>query len=260
MEPRLETPAPKATQLLWTGGWDSTFRLLQLLLVNKVPVVPHYLRDPTRKSTSIELATMERIVDLLHARHPHTRNLLLPLRSVSLSEIPSDHVISGALRSVRERVYIGSQYEWLSAYCKHNGIQRMELCVHVDDKVHIVLAPFTAKFQEPGSEVEIRADPRFATTAEFALFRYFSFPLFEVEKVEMGHIAEANGWNQVMEMTWFCHSPVNDKPCGVCGPCVYTIQEGLGRRIPMSRRVLSFFYRLVGLPFKSVARRLLRER
>jgi hypothetical protein len=171
------------------------------------------------------------------------------LRSITLSEIPSDDDIASALRSVRKRIYIGSQYQWLSAYCKSDNIRTMELCVHVDDKVHQVLEPFLAY---------ARVDTRFADSAEYILFRYFSFPLFELEKVEMGRVAEANGWGQLMDMTWFCHSPVRRKPCGVCGPCVYTIQEGLGRRVPGSRRALSFFFRHLVLPLKSMARRILR--
>jgi len=59
-----------------------------------------------------------------------------------------------------------------------------------------------------------------------------------------------------MEMTWFCHRPVRGKPCGLCAPCVYTIEEGLARRVPWSRRVPSFFYRRFALPWKAPLRQL----
>jgi hypothetical protein len=39
-----------------------------------------------------------------------------------------------------------------------------------------------------------------------------------------------------MELTWFCHRPIRGEPCGVCNPCIYTIQEGLGVRVPASGR------------------------
>jgi len=32
--------------LFWTGGWDSTFRLIQLVFVNKKTVHPYYIIDP----------------------------------------------------------------------------------------------------------------------------------------------------------------------------------------------------------------------
>ena len=62
--PRTAQAGP-CVNLLWTGGWDSTFRLLQLLLLHRVAVAPHYLEDPTRASTQIELETMARIADQL---------------------------------------------------------------------------------------------------------------------------------------------------------------------------------------------------
>src|SRR5688572_22265978 len=59
--------------LLWTGGWDSTFRLLQLLLAQRLPVEPLYLLDDTRASSKVEIATVERLRAAIGERHPHTR-------------------------------------------------------------------------------------------------------------------------------------------------------------------------------------------
>ena len=37
--------------ILWTGGWDSTFQLLSLLLLHGRKVTPYYLIDAERLST-----------------------------------------------------------------------------------------------------------------------------------------------------------------------------------------------------------------
>lgn len=242
--------------ILWTGGWDSTFRLLQLLLTHRVPVAPVYLKDPTRASTRTELRTMARIVDHLQEAYPHTRELLQPLRTAEVGEIASDPDTDAALRQIRKRVFIGSQYAWLPAYCKHNEITDIELGVHVDDKVQALVHPFAMEFDHPGGYRSVRVDPRHADSAEYKLFRYFSFPLFRIDKVEIGRQAEAAGWSDIMDMTWFCHTPVRGRPCGICAPCVYTIEEGLARRVPPSRRVLSFLYRRLALPMKGPLRRM----
>lgn len=242
--------------LLWTGGWDSTFRLLQLLLVHRVPVVPHYLVDSTRASTQIELQTMARIGDHLREAYPYTRELLQPLRVAAVAGVKEDPEIAGALREIRKRTFIGSQYAWLPAFCKHNAIADMELGVHVDDKVQALLRPFAMGFEHPHGYRSIRVDPRHADSAEFRLFRYFSFPLFHIDKVGIGRQAEVEGWGAIMDMTWFCHTPVRGRPCGFCAPCVYTIEEGLARRVPGSRRALSFFYRRLALPLKRPLRQL----
>ena len=84
----------------------------------------------------------------------------------------------------------------------------------------------------------------------------FGFPLFRADKRGIERESRAAGWDDIMEMTWFCHRPVRGKPCGLCAPCVYTIEEGLARRVPWPRRVLSFFYRRFVLPWKGPLRQL----
>jgi len=39
--------------LLWTGGWDSTFRLLQLILDTRATIQPVYVIDTARRSSLI---------------------------------------------------------------------------------------------------------------------------------------------------------------------------------------------------------------
>lgn len=242
--------------LLWTGGWDSTFRLLQLLLTHRVPVVPYYLEDPTRASTQIELQTMVRIGDHLRATYPHTRELLQPIRIASVRDVVEDDEINAALREIRRRMFIGSQYAWLPSFCKHNAIDAMELGVHVDDKVQALVRPYALESDHPDGYRSVRVDPRHAHTAEFRLFRYFSFPLFHIDKVGIDRQAAAEGWSEIMDMTWFCHTPVHGRACGICAPCLYTIEEGLARRVPPSRRIVSFFYRHLALPLKAPLRRM----
>jgi hypothetical protein len=170
--------------LLWTGGWDSTFRLLQLLLLHRVPVIPHYLEDATRASTPIELQTMVRIGEELRATHPHTGALLQPLRITAAADIAEDPEIVEALRDIRNRSYIGDQYAWLPAYCKQRAIDDIELGVHVDDKVQALVRPYVMEFKHPAGYRSFRVDPRHAETAEFRLFGRFSFPLFRIDKLE----------------------------------------------------------------------------
>jgi hypothetical protein len=242
--------ADTGVNLLWTSGWDSTFQLLRLLLKYRLPVTPYYLEDSTRASAATELRAMQRIRETLHDEFPETRELLRPLRTFGVAELGRDEEISEALRVVRTRSYIGSQYEWLALFCKQHGISEIELSVHVDDKVQALLAPFVRFGDQAGKYRNFRVDPCHAGTAEYMLFRYFSFPLFQIDKRAMAREAEREDWSWIMDMTWFCHRPVRGRPCGACAPCVYTIEEGLAWRVPRSRRALSFLYRKLALPLK----------
>jgi len=246
----------QSVKLLWTGGWDSTFRLLQLLLRDHVRVIPYYLEDRTRPSTDIEIDTMARIAACLNDEFPHTRELLQPIRRAAVADIEVDDDIARALREIRRRSFIGSQYAWLPAFCREHALDGMELGVHVDDKVQALLRGYVLEVEHPAGFSTVRVDSARAGSPEHTLFGAFGFPLFRVDKRGIERESRAAGWDDIMEMTWFCHRPANGKPCGLCAPCVYTIEEGLARRVPWPRRVLSFFYRRFALPWKGPLRQL----
>ena len=243
-------PVDDSIRLLWTGGWDSTFQLLRLLLSYRLGVTPYYLEDPTRASTATELQTLQRITAALHARYPHTQELLRPLRRFRVADLGHDADIADALRTVRRRMYIGSQYAWLPQFCRQHGIDGIELSVHVDDKVQALLSSKVEAFEQAGRYRSFRLDDLHSGTPEYTLFRWFSFPLFPIDKRAMRDEAAREGWSELMDMTWFCHRPLRGQPCGACAPCVYTIEEGLAWRVPRARRALSFVYRTLALPLK----------
>ena len=88
------------TKILWTGGLDSTFQLLRLLLVEKKNVAPYYMIDANRKSLSMEINTMQNIRKLLFEMFPRTQELLRPIKFSLVSEIPSDEEITEAEKKI----------------------------------------------------------------------------------------------------------------------------------------------------------------
>ena len=72
--------------VFWTGGYDSTFRICELLVVHKVPVQPVYLdynldsANKTdfwvRKNRKQEYQAMNKVKQMLFQRFPYTKNLL----------------------------------------------------------------------------------------------------------------------------------------------------------------------------------------
>jgi hypothetical protein len=202
--------------LLWTGGWDSTFQLLRLLLTDRRPVIPFYLIDPERPSTGKELQTMKRIKERLFKDYPHTRELLHPSRYFAAADVAPDAEIAAAFEAAREKNPLGIQYDWLARFCRQNDILDMQLCVHRDDHARITFRP--ARSQAGPAD---------------ALSRWFSFPVLELSKLDMARISTRQGWDPIMQQTWFCHTPKRGNvPCGKCSPCRYVIKEGMGWRIP----------------------------
>lgn len=227
----------KAIHLLWTGGWDSTFRLLQLLLIQKKTVQPYYVIDSARQSTEAEIRARRTIKDHLFEKHAYTRDLLLPTRFRELSDIKPNAELTQAYKGILNRCYIGSQYEWLAKFCHEADIDAMELSIHRDDMAHLALEPFVVA-PGPKKDSPCKVDQAFRDTDEYALFRFFRFPIFNDSKLDMKAIAHDEGFADIMGLTWFCHNPRPDsRPCGVCNPCIYTIEEGMGGRLPLASRL-----------------------
>jgi hypothetical protein len=177
-----------------------------------------------------------------------------------VSDVLPDPEIAEAFAAILREKFLGIQYDWLSCFCKQNGIRDMQLCAERGGRAQAVLDGMVSR--SPDDSLALwRVDARFASTPEYALFRHFAFPLFELSKLEMAAKAEDLGWRAIMETTWFCHEPRKGmKPCGKCAPCIFTREEGLGWRIPASSRILAAFDRAVSGPTKSGAKRILGRR
>ncbi len=121
--------------------------------------------------------------------------------------------------------FIGGQYEWLARFCAQRHIEDMELAIHRDDKARELLVDLIDTSRQS-------LDPKHAGDSRYELFKVFRFPLFDKTKEQMRTEARSAGLEEFMALTWFCHRPIRGEPCGVCNPCIYTIQEGLGDRIP----------------------------
>jgi len=240
--------------LLWTGGWDSTFQLLQLLLLHRREVVPHYLLDSTRPSTRTELAAMERIRGALFDKYPHTRQLLAPLQQFDVSDLAPDARIADAFRKIVAERFIGSQYEWLARFRNQRDIAQLELAAgHRGGRIQGIIGPFVMQ-ADGGGYRTYRLSPEYSQTKEFLIFGGFSFPLFELGKRETADIARERGWLDILSMTWFCHKPHGTVPCGYCNPCLYAVDEGFGWRIPRGNRIKGAFYRAFVRPVKAPAK------
>lgn len=220
------------TRLLWTGGWDSTFRLLSLLLDEQREVQPYYVIDSLhyRPAVPAEREAMRLIRQSLLKRHPQAAVRLADTIECRLVDIDADNETARYYERCLAMGFIGGQYEWLARYCRQHGIDDMELSIHRDDKARELLAELIDASRD-------RLDPRFAGDCRYELFKSFRFPLFDRTKRQMRDEARLGGFDDLMRLTWFCHRPRRGQPCGTCNPCIYTIEEGLAERVPLSGRV-----------------------
>ncbi len=240
------TPTP--AKLLWTAGWDSTYRLLEALLVRRRPVQPYYLIDPDRPSTPEELRAMRQITEAVAARDPAAAALLREPVIAKVIEVRPDPDVTARFQRLRARSHLGGQYDWLARFAGQQGLTDLELAVHKDDRAAGFLEPYVVLEGSDGDPYHrLRDDP---PDPDLRLFERFRFPVFHKTKRDMQRLAAEHGFLDLLELTWFCHKPTaQGQPCGNCNPCRYTIEEGLGRRVPFRSR-LRFHRRKLVKQFK----------
>jgi len=228
MEPKTKT----IFNVLWTGGMDSSFRMIQL---SKFPlrIQPFYLMDK-RRSEQRELDAITEITKAIEV-HPETCCTILPLLKYPVADIPPDKEITDAFQRLHKEIPIGSQYDWLARFAKlYPGIEisfekcetnKTYICMHTKGNFKKVTEGYIsyAKLEK------YNTDPDLYTV--FGKF-HFPLPLFEITKIEEFNKYIALGFEHVINKTWFCHKPIKGEPCGVCNPCQSVVEEGLTFRLP----------------------------
>jgi hypothetical protein len=223
-------------KLLWTAGWDSTYRLLDLLIVQARTVQPYYF-ELERPSSAIERERMDEIRQLLAREWPEARKRLLDSIFVDMSGVPANAEAQEALRRLRalsESRRLGSQYYDLAAAAAHYQLDDLELGIHVEEGSRWYEA-LRINLEGDGGVCRLVARP---DPPELELFRRFAFPLIDLSKAEIARRAKKAGFADLLEATWFCHRPDRKgRPCGLCAPCRITMAQGLSRRIPLVNRL-----------------------
>ena len=223
--------AQTVIKLLWTGGWDSTYRLVELSRMD-VTVQPIYGCDGKRDSMEIEKQTMEKILAALQS-HPGTRAHLLPIVYVSLDTIPENPEITQAYQTLKGLTGLGGQYEWLARLAReHPGL---ELCL--ENMPYGGGSGSILKYGRVKTEDGVTAlDPEQSSPECAAVFGNFRLPIFHITEQEMLANIRAWGYEDIMAMIWFCHRPIHGKPCGMCRPCQQKMEGRMEFLLPPEGR------------------------
>lgn len=215
--------------ILWTGGWDSTYRVLHLSRMNVI-LQPHYIICDNRRSVKFELEAINKITDDIF-NDTRTQCVFKTIIITHEKDIPPDEKIANAFRSIRQSVLIGPQYDYLSRYAKTVG--NLEIGIEKGGLAEDMMNKFgKLTYVENNGLSYWELDKSASSAALFKVFGYFRFPIYTLSKLNMKAEAEKLGVMDIMEKTWFCHFPHSGLPCGCCFPCKFTIEDGLDYRLP----------------------------
>lgn len=149
-----------------------------------------------------------------------------------MDSMRGDSYLDAALLEIRRKHGCGWQYPPLAKFVRELELEGIELTVQKHDGLSIVLDGFLEPC-ESNSGSSYRVADRFRGSPEYTLFSPFSFPIIDVTKEDMRIRARRGGYLEALEKSWFCHSPrPNGTPCGTCKPCLISIRQGMGYRVP----------------------------
>lgn len=242
--------------LLWTGGWDSTFWLVFAICIKKYTVKPYYIIDPERKSSLVELKTMHKIKEMIFKKDPSSKDRLLPLQIFNRDDIKENEKITEYSHSLRKETYFGGQYEWLARFADEHRLENLHLCIQKEDHptgFNAILKSHTESFVVD-NETYYKCSEKYLNT-NLDLIKNFILPTFHLTKQDMKNISQKHLFYNILKITWFCHKPIwNNIPCGTCTPCRHLMIEGMSERLYFLSKINYYFYKIFYNPIISILR------
>jgi len=221
--------------LYWTGGYDSTFRLCEMLIDEGKIVQPIYVAlvldndcqsEETctklwlRRNRKEEYAAMENVAIKIKEKFPHIADRLLK------TLIIDEHIKDDTFNFNFEKLFYSKnlwpkkrkthQYLFLSKYAYYHKkpIDIGVLGIHEKS----LLAKFLKKKL-------IKTDDNFIIKIKNHPLTYLRFPLFGRTKEDLLEKAQLNGYDDILKLTWSCWFPKDGKPCEKCPMCKERIVE-----------------------------------
>jgi 7-cyano-7-deazaguanine synthase len=214
-------------KVLWTSGWDSTFRVIELY-IKGATIQPIYVIDDNRASSKKELKTIELLKKIIESKYNNTGGKLLELIVIKRKDIPKIPLLKLAYKVLKSRQRLGKQYYWLALLAK--DYKELELSINKNDLFDFFLENKIITINDEILGKNWIIDPKKTDYYTRQIFENMRFPLINLTKVEMKKIAVENDFIDIMNQTWFCHNSTV-KPCGECNPCKQHIKDNMAYRL-----------------------------
>jgi hypothetical protein len=232
----------KIRYIFWTGGYSSTFILIQALIIEGYPVQPIYIKCQTlddkfsiqgKQSQQKEIETMSRLRSTILTDYPHLKPMFLP--TMYVYSIKKDYDISNKFRQVYK------QFSFFSPDV--NQFERLaRFSIHYDKNIEIGLIKTGTSLDYASSGIRINEGTKncqlnnkqellklnnepnninpIKDYGNLDIFRSFRFPIIHMTKEDIKRLSARQKVVYLLQMTWTCWYPNNiGKPCNKCHQC-----------------------------------------
>jgi hypothetical protein len=229
--------------LFWTSGWDSTYRLLEILVVEKRRAQPHYIVDESRRSNPEEARALEEIQSALSLQFPEASERLNPILFTPRAQVPVYEDVMADFEALERAAASGPQTGWLACYARYKAIDDLEVSWEWSALSRVLVPAIMEDSVGEGHDRKLRDELK---NPFLEVLRPFRFPVAHLTKQDMGRLAAQHGFLELLNLCWSCHQPRKGDACGFCVPCEYSIRAGLGRRLSWRARLRLRIAKLAG--------------
>lgn len=222
----------KYTYLFFTGGYDSTYRLCDLVINQKKTVVPIYINDPNidningkkvkRRNNKQEKNSQIKIIEKIADTFPECKELIK--EPIIIDNVKTSKEVEEGMKRLKQKKYVRR------ARCQYGAMAQISL----DLKKPIEMCAekgghFQRKLNQyidyKSLSLNVERDP------DLELFRFFKLPVIHMTKNDMLIHSKASGFDEILKHSWSCWYPrKNGDPCNKCIMCreriVPVVMEG----------------------------------
>lgn len=213
--------------IFWTGGFDSTYCVLEAIYKYNHNVVPIYLsgvidndinKSTRRKNIQHELNSIKKITSLVYKQRNKYSKLLKPLVIVPKLTLNND-VKNGMDILYRKQMVRRPicQYAYLSQVTLDMN-RPIELAVEYEPKSSMM---YNAIYKYvDGDDYMRKINKKYIQLyPELNIYRHFRFTTLHLSKHDMLKQSIKYGFDKYLYLTWSCWYPQNGKPCNRCIMC-----------------------------------------
>ncbi len=168
--------------VLWTGGWDSTFRIIQLY--NRgIHLQPIYVMDKNRFSTIKEIETIEILTNKIEEKFSNSKGKILPLKLIKRENIPFNLYLKIVFKIIKKRRKIAKQYYWLACLAKE--YKDLEEGFHIANRIQIINFDDLMEIIDETQHKNWVVNPKKIDFFRKQIFKNIRFPLANISKIDM---------------------------------------------------------------------------
>lgn len=221
------TNKKKPRFIFWTGGFDSTYCILEALFIDNDIVIPIYLsgiidnykkNSTRRKNNKQEINSINKIINKIKKDHPEKIKLLKPLIIIP------DFKLSNNIKKYLLVLYKKKMVR--RPICQYGFLAQVSISLNKPIEIAIEKEPKSSIMYKSihkyvsGKHYNRKINKKFINKYnELNIYKNFRFTTLHLTKKNMLQIAKLNNFDKYLYLTWSCWYPIKGRPCGRCIMC-----------------------------------------